>query len=82
MEMVLRKGEVGDVSANGLLAALPGASRERLIAKTQLVSLSVKDILYHPGDSITAVYFPLDVCHFHDDGDEEWSDHRNCHRGE
>ena len=59
MEIVLRKGGVGDVSANGLLAALPGASRERLIAKTQLVSLSVKDILCHPGDSIAAVYFPL-----------------------
>ena len=59
MEIVLRKGGMGDVSANGLLAALPGASSERLIAKTQLVSLSVKDILYHPGDSIAAVYFPL-----------------------
>jgi len=55
----LRKGGVDDAPANGLLAALPGASRERLFAKTQLVSLSMKDILYHPGNSITAVYFPL-----------------------
>src|ERR1700694_3498976 len=57
--MVLPKGEMVNASANRLLAALPGASRERLIAKTQRVSLSVKDILYHPGDPITAVYFPL-----------------------
>jgi CRP-like cAMP-binding protein len=59
MEMVLPKGEVINAPANGLLAALPGASRERLIAKTQQVSLSVKDILYHPGGPITSVYFPL-----------------------
>jgi CRP-like cAMP-binding protein len=57
--VVLHNGRLDDASANGLLAALPGASRERLIAKTQRVSLSVKDILYHPGDPITAVYFPL-----------------------
>jgi CRP-like cAMP-binding protein len=57
--VVLRKGGVDDESVNGLLAALPGASRERLFAKTQRVSLSAKDILYHPGDPITAVYFPL-----------------------
>ncbi len=59
MEMVLPKCEVVNTSANGLLAALPEASRERLFAKTQLVSLSVGDILYHPGASITSVYFPL-----------------------
>ena len=58
-ELVVRKGGVDDVSANCLLAALPRASRERLFAKTQLVSLSVKDILYHSEDCITAVYFPL-----------------------
>jgi CRP-like cAMP-binding protein len=55
----LSKSGGSDAPANGLLAALPGASRDRLIAKTQLVSLSVKDILYHPGDPITSVYFPL-----------------------
>jgi CRP-like cAMP-binding protein len=59
MEMALRKGAVDDASANRLLAALPGASRKWLFAKTQRVSLSMKDILYHPGDHITAVYFPL-----------------------
>ena len=59
MEMVLPKDEVVDASANGLLSALPGASRERIFAKTQLVSLSMEEILYHPGASITSVYFPL-----------------------
>lgn len=29
------------------------------MAKTQLVPLSVKDVLYHREDTITAVYFPL-----------------------
>jgi len=53
------KGGVVEASDNRLLAALSGASRDRLIAKTQLVSLSVKEILYHPGASITSVYFPL-----------------------
>jgi CRP-like cAMP-binding protein len=57
--MVLPKGGVVDASANRLLAALPRASRERIFAKTQLVSLSVEDILYHPGSPITSVYFPL-----------------------
>ena len=59
MEMLLHKGGADDSCANGLLAALPAASKERLLAKTQLVSLSVKDVLYHQEDSITAVYFPL-----------------------
>ena len=44
---------------NSLFAALPKASRERLFAKTQQVSLSVNDILHQTGEAITAVYFPL-----------------------
>jgi CRP-like cAMP-binding protein len=59
MEMALRKDEVDDVSVNRLLNALPGTSGKGLFATTQRVSLSVKDILCHPGDPITAVYFPL-----------------------
>jgi CRP-like cAMP-binding protein len=59
MEVVLRKSGGNDAPANGLLAAVPGVSGQRLLAKTQLVSLSVKDILYHPGGPITSVYFPL-----------------------
>jgi CRP-like cAMP-binding protein len=59
MEVVLHKGGVDDAPANGLLAALPRASRERLFANTELVSLSMEDILFHPGRPITSVYFPL-----------------------
>ena len=55
----MRKDEVDDVSVNRLLNALPGTSRKGLFATTQRVSLSVKDILYHPGGPITSVYFPL-----------------------
>ena len=59
MEVVLPKAGMDDASANRLLAALPRASQDRLFAKSQLVSPSVKDILYHRGDFITAMYFPL-----------------------
>ncbi len=55
----MSKGEVVDASANRLLAALPRASRERLFARTQLVTLSVEEILSHPGGRITSVYFPM-----------------------
>ena len=55
----MSKGEVVDASSNRLLAALPESSRERIFAKTQLVSLSVEEILYHSGGRITSVYFPL-----------------------
>ena len=55
----MHKAGVGDASENGLLVALPEASRKRLVAKTQRVSLSMKDIMYHPGGPITSVYFPL-----------------------
>jgi CRP-like cAMP-binding protein len=58
-EVVVRKGKADDTSDNRLLASLLGLSRERLFTKVQRVSLSVEDILYHPGDQITAVYFPL-----------------------
>ena len=82
MEVVLRIGGVDDESVNGLLAALPGASRERLIAKTQRVSLSVKDILHHPGDPITSVYFPLTCVISMMTEMKNGATHRNCHRGE
>lgn len=50
---------VDETSNNVLLAALPPSSRERLYEKAQRVTLSVENILYNPGDTITAVYFPL-----------------------
>jgi CRP-like cAMP-binding protein len=55
----LPKRESTDASANKLLAALPKARRDRIIAKTQLVTVSGKEILYYPGDLISYVYFPL-----------------------
>lgn len=58
-EVLLPRTKGEDLSANRLLAALPRVSRERFVAKTQRVSLSVKDVLYHREDSIVAVYFPL-----------------------
>src|SRR5580765_7583450 len=58
-EIVVSKGAVVDSSVNGLLAALPETSRERLFAKTQLVSLSAGEILDHPGGPITSVCVPL-----------------------
>ena len=53
------KAEPDSSSDNRLLAGLPQTSRDRLCAKAQIMSVSVEDILYHPGDPITAVYFPL-----------------------
>ncbi len=55
----VRRAQPQDTFDNRLLAALPKVSRERLLAKSQRVTLTVKDIVYHPGDTITAVYFPL-----------------------
>src|SRR5690348_9779935 len=59
MDVVLPKREPTDAIANKLLAALPKARRERILTKMQLVPLSVKQILYYPGDLISSVYFPL-----------------------
>lgn len=58
-EVGLPKRELTDASANRLLAALPKGRRERILAKTQLVSLSVREVLYYPGALISYVYFPL-----------------------
>ena len=55
----MRKGQSDGSSGNRLLAGLPKASMDRLWAKGQVVTVSVEDILYHPGASITAVYFPF-----------------------
>jgi CRP-like cAMP-binding protein len=57
--MSMRKVDADESSNNRLLEGLPKPSRDRLCAKAQIVSVSVEDILYHPGDSITSVYFPL-----------------------
>lgn len=59
MEVNVPKASLDEVVENRLLAALPRAGRERVLSKTHKVILSVEDILCHPGDTITAVYFPL-----------------------
>jgi CRP-like cAMP-binding protein len=59
MEVRVDNVQPDNTPDNRLLAALPPASRERLYTKAQRVSLSAEDILCHPGDAISAVYFPL-----------------------
>jgi CRP-like cAMP-binding protein len=43
---------------NRLLAALPGPEYDRLRPHLEPVSLSLKQVLFEPGDTITHVYFP------------------------
>ncbi|MEA5504356.1 Crp/Fnr family transcriptional regulator [Halotia wernerae UHCC 0503] len=43
---------------NKLLAALPTSEYERLAPHLKLVSLSIQQIIYEPGEPITQVYFP------------------------
>ncbi len=55
----MRKAKAENPSDNLLLAGLSKVSRERVCAKAQIVTVTVEDMLYYPGDTITAVYFPL-----------------------
>jgi CRP-like cAMP-binding protein len=55
----LRKAKSPETAENRLWAALSKPSREALISKMERVPLSVGDILYHPGDAIAFVYFPV-----------------------
>jgi len=55
----LRKAKSPETAGNRLWAALSKPSREALISKMERVPLSVGDILYHPGDAIAFVYFPV-----------------------
>ena len=55
----MRKPKSYESAENRLLSALSRTNRETLISNMQRVSLSVGDILYHPGDAITFVYFPV-----------------------
>ncbi len=50
----------GDSRANSLLAALPRKDYQRLLAGLEPVTLTYRDVLYEPGDSIRHVYFPND----------------------
>jgi CRP-like cAMP-binding protein len=44
---------------NHLLQALPVADRERLVTPLQPVFLDIKTVLFEPGQTVDAVYFPL-----------------------
>lgn len=48
-------------AANRLLAALDSAATARVLPKLETVALSINDVLYEPGDTVSDVYFPLDT---------------------
>lgn len=51
---------IQDRAANSLLAALPRKGLERLLSRLEPVALEFGDLLYHPGEAIRHVYFPID----------------------
>jgi CRP-like cAMP-binding protein len=52
--------ELGSVRNNRLLAALPGAVRERIFPHLKLVPMELGKVLYESGDALRHVYFPTD----------------------
>jgi len=47
--------------ANSLLAALPDNVYESLLARLEPITLTLGEVLYHPGEPIRHVYFPTDT---------------------
>lgn len=45
---------------NRLLASLPAKDREHFLAECETVELHFSEVLYHPGQRIDYVYFPID----------------------
>jgi CRP-like cAMP-binding protein len=48
------------IAGNHLLHALPAAERDTLMAHARPTHLTVKTVLFDPGQVITSVYFPID----------------------
>ena len=53
-------GQNSNHSGNRLLRALPVAEQDRLRGKLTPMSLSMKTVLFEPGQEISAVHFPVD----------------------
>jgi len=53
-------GQNSNHSGNRLLQALPVAEKDRLRSKLTPMSLSMKTVLFEPGQEISAVHFPVD----------------------
>jgi CRP-like cAMP-binding protein len=51
--------KLGDPRRNRVLAALPDAERDRFAGALTAVDLGLGEVLYQPGEPITAVCFPL-----------------------
>ncbi len=52
-------GHNGNHRGNRLLQALPVAEQDRLLSKLTPMSLSMKTVLFEPGQEISAVHFPV-----------------------
>jgi CRP-like cAMP-binding protein len=59
---MLAEPVVRDATANKLLALLTPADFGRIALDLESVRLSVPEVLYEPGESITHVYFPTTGC--------------------
>jgi CRP-like cAMP-binding protein len=59
MDVNGHNGHNGNHRGNRLLQALPTAEQDRLLSKLTPMSLSMKTVLFEPGQEISAVHFPV-----------------------